>query len=377
MACSAAVAAANACQLVGVEGGQAGVTQKWFAPVAVTGADAYNQWTGVPKVTGGLVVTGAQNALVALDTGTGRTIWRTAIGMPVSRYSGSIAAADSVVCMVDPSGVGCVTTTTGRLLWAQLGDSALEAGTSAADRVTLYYSCKRTVKARSLADGHLLWSADAAISSTFGGRPFGVAVRGDTVYVTAVRVTDTSTRSLRADLLALDAANGHLLWTYTAAPAPRALRSEFIAPPVFAGRLVIVAELNGAWLIAVDAATGMEVWRTVDDSTGYVETQTPPTVIGDTVFSGSTDTQFYAIDVRTGQLLWRTKAQFSLWSAAVCGRVALVGPVGGGNLWVIDRATHGLAKHDMAGDDIQTVVAVSGRTAYVGSMQGVYAFTCP
>ncbi len=378
LACVTAASLTTGCRFVDDLLGhhQTGLTRKWFAPVPIPGD--LSLFSGMPAVAGGLVIVAVPGGLVAVDAETGQQRWRTSVSNLNWSSAASISVRDTTACLVDPSGVGCVGLSTGQLLWKELNDSATGGGTSAADATTLYYGRRHTVVARSLADGHVIWSSDIAPNAPFHAGPVGLSLRGDTVYVTAIRWLDPDRHGLVGDLVALDAHDGHILWTYTAQPPPGHPRAELWAPAVLAGSLAIIGELDGAWLIGVDVRTGAEVWRTPSDTTGYVRTQTPPTVVSDTVYSGSTDTQFYAIDAHTGRILWRIPLSFSLWSASLCGREAVVVPSGGGNLYTVDRATHTATKQFIteSGDDAGSQVAVSGGIGYVMSMRGGYAFDC-
>ena len=357
------------------KGDERSITRAWFTPIPIAGD--YNTFGGMPAVARGVVVAAVPGGLVALDTATGQQRWRTAIINTQWSPKATVIARDSLVCLVDPSVVGCVSLATGAVQWKETSDT-MGAATGAADARALYVPRVHSVAARSLADGHLLWATDLAPSAAYRSGPGGIAVQGDTVYVSAVHALDSLQHESRGDLFALDARDGHVLWTHQIDPAPGQPRAQLVAPPVIDGDRAIVAEIHGAWLIAVDVRTGSEVWRTAADPSGYVEALTAPTIVGDTLFVGSSDTQFYALDRRSGKMYWRSRVPFSINAASICGRDALLVPFGGGHLWAVDRGTYAVSKLGITedGDDVESQVAVSAGTAYVMSMRGMYALRC-
>jgi outer membrane protein assembly factor BamB len=348
---------------------------QWFAAVPIDGD--VNQFTGLPAVGDGAVFVAAPGALVAIDMASGKQRWRTTIQNTTRTPNGSVAALDTIACLMDPAAVGCVNATNGLLVWRHLDDTVTDGGTGTTDGVALYYPTGRTVTARAVSDGRVLWSSDVAPDAEFHARTSGVTVRRDTLYVSATRSLDSQGQTRRGNLVALDAKDGRILWTYSVDPPPGDFRTQLWAPATLVGNLAIVGEVQESWLIAVDVRTGAEVWRTPKDSTGYVQTHNPVAVSGDTVYAGSNDTQFYALDLRTGRLLWRARVPYSIWSASLCGSTALVVPFGGGNIHTINRMTHVVAKVGLTEpNDVESQVAVVGNTAYALSTTGLYAFNC-
>jgi hypothetical protein len=102
-------------------------------------------------------------------------------------------------------------------------------------------------------------------------------------------------------------------------------------------------------------------------------------LVGDTLFSGSTDTQVYAVNVHTGAYRWRVGTRAgSIGSTAVCGRLVLVVPFSGGPLNAVDRVRLIADRPTvLQGDELTGRIAVSGNTAFATGTRGVYALTCP
>ena len=280
-----------------------------------------------------------------------------------------------MACIADRFGVGCVDAATGHVRWTTSDDHPTQRGECATDGTALYYgTAEHTVIARELTSGQLLWTRDVDPGTTFTSRVFGVSVRSDTLFAATVRWLDPAGGRLVGDLIALDRVTGHELWRYTA-PS----RSGFQGRPVLAGNLAVLNDVDSHGLVAVDLTTRQVAWRTDVREDGYITAETPPILVGDTLFSGSTDTQVYALDVHTGAYRWRVGTRAgSIGSTAVCGRLVLVVPFSGGPLSVVDRVRLIADRPTvLQGDELTGRIAVSGNTAYAAGTRGVYALACP
>lgn len=242
------------------------------------------------------------------------------------------------------------------------------------DATSLYYgTANHSVVARDLATGQARWTTDVDSGTTLLSRVFGVALTGDTVFATTARWLNPSGQAIVGDLIALDRTTGRELWRYTG-PSP----SAFQGAPVLAGHLAILNDVQGAGLVAIDLTTRQPVWRTAVRSDGYITAETPPVLVGDTLFTGSRDTQVYAVDVGTGTILWHVGTQAgSIGNTAVCGRFALVVPFSGGPLSAVDRVSKRSTRPAvLQGDELSGGIAVSGTTAYAMGSRGLYALGC-
>lgn len=100
---------------------------------------------------------------------------------------------------------------------------------------------------------------------------------------------------------AVGADDGSLIWK-TPAPAPQNWASVYqdltkSSPSVAKGRVFVGINRD---LTALDGKTGRVLWRA---PTGR-KVDSTPLVIGDTVYVGSDDRNFYAFDASTGEKLW-------------------------------------------------------------------------
>ena len=130
---------------------------------------------------------------------------------------------------------------------------------------------------------------------------------GDTLYVST---------SWPNNVYAIDARTGRLKWKYvsdTPADAQQYACCDVVNRGVAYGHgKIFFGRLDGM-LIALDAKTGREVWRTkvVDYKAGYTITS-PPIVVKDKVITGWAGAEFgarggvAAYDVNTGREIWRT-----------------------------------------------------------------------
>jgi alcohol dehydrogenase (cytochrome c) len=115
------------------------------------------------------------------------------------------------------------------------------------------------------------------------------------------------------DVVALNAATGEKLWTYSHTPNPLARNccGNLSRGVAVQGNRVFLAAFD-AHMIAIDATTGKELWKThaAEARDGYAFT-TAPLVIKDKVIAGSAGGEFgvrgfiAAWEVSTGRELWR------------------------------------------------------------------------
>jgi polyvinyl alcohol dehydrogenase (cytochrome) len=93
----------------------------------------------------------------------------------------------------------------------------------------------------------------------------------------------------------------YVKWVFTA-------EGDVSATPAVDGAAVYFPDWGG-WLHKVDAATGARIWsRRISEYTGVPDSRSrnTPAIYGNTLFLGTLNADFLAIDARTGDLLWKT-----------------------------------------------------------------------
>jgi outer membrane protein assembly factor BamB len=279
-------------------------------------------------------------------------------------------------CIADNfGGVGCVDVLSGKKLWAVPSDDSWSQQ-HAGDVDGFYYGThEHEIVARSPIDGTVNWRFDFAPNTPFQSVARGVALRGDTVLATTTRWLNANGFQSTGDLVAIDAASGRELWRFT----PQGQTSDLQAGPVISDGIAVVSDTYSHTLRAISLETHQQLWSTAVDDSGYVTAETQPAIVHDTVFAASTDTQIHAYDLRTGRTLWRLRGNAgSLGSTAICGRLILVVPWGTGPLVAVDRKTLRVSQpHVMSGEDeLFSRIAVEGNRAFAVGIRGVYAFEC-
>jgi polyvinyl alcohol dehydrogenase (cytochrome) len=111
-------------------------------------------------------------------------------------------------------------------------------------------------------NGNIVWSTPVGPGSSLGGIEWGTATDGQRIYV---------------------AIGNHNHLPYTLVPSGQQITW-------------------GSWS-ALDVATGHILWQTADPTTGATDTGSV-SVANDVMYAGSNSGQMYALDTRTGKILW-------------------------------------------------------------------------
>lgn len=296
-----------------------------------------------PAVDADRVYVAAGNTLTAVDRATAKVRWTFAATDQL--ISGPAIAGDLVEVVEDGGTLHAVERTTGHERWhTDLGPMRYCASVLAAANGLLYVSGTRLV-AVDAATGAVRWTAPAPIGSGRLGMVSSPAVAVGRVFV----------GSADGSLYALDAATGAVAWRFatgsSVSTSPAVVAGvvyfgndagtvyavaaqtgalvwtakpgrwlDASSPAVAGGRVFVVAEKRV--LVALDAATGRELWRfaTKAGSGGW------PVVAGDVVYLGSDERILYALDAATGTERWRYSFAGKIESEpAVTGGLVYVG----------------------------------------------------
>jgi outer membrane protein assembly factor BamB/sugar lactone lactonase YvrE len=202
----------------------------------------------------------------------------------------------------------------------------------------------------------ILYALDAATGNErwrFVGSSLGdVTVADDLVYVNDQDV-----------LRALDTATGEERWNAAVVGGTSA---------IVEGGLLVIGTADG-FLLGLDAADGTEQWRFQVSPNGAAHN---PAMSDGIAYAGGDDPGFFAIDVSSGELLWRgDTGDDQTGTAVVAEGIAYIGgsaESGEGRLYAFDAATGSLLwRRD---EPIFTPAVLDG-IGYSGSVAGiVYAF---
>ena len=274
-----------------------------------------------PALYDSLVIAGnASGSLIARSRRTGDVVWRSQVPVYLRiRGAELTTSGDVLVVPVDYQTVG-VDARTGAVLWqfeAPL-DSLAPQGTSplpgsviavypAADSSTTYLPAMGgSVSALDSRSGRVKWQwvARDSVPRRFGAR--GIALDGPRVIATAWHHLNTTGTQCEGWVIALDRATGAQLWR-TVVPS----RSVGVClpgrPAVGKGR-VVVTTIDG-YVYGLDAATGNVVWRREPEqpSAGVFNAiLTSAVAVGDIAIVDAGTSHVLALRLIDGALVWRS-----------------------------------------------------------------------
>lgn len=269
-------------------------------------------------------VVGAEPPLVApvpiyaIDAATGRVLWEQAIPGSIepvgARVHGTPSYADGKLFVGSTSGpMFALNASTGEILWRENTGPHLGRGIAASPAVDQGRVFVGTGGPRSSAamafdaeTGERLWVHNETGISIWNSP----TVHQDTVYFGAY----TSSRGGVAQLLALDIETGDERWSFEHPGSSH-------VTPLPAGDRVIFGSEDGR-VYAVGERTGAFAWATtVEDTRNRNEgVSTPPAGDWRHVFVGTGDYELVALEPKTGEVLWRYKADDPLHAGPVLDR---------------------------------------------------------
>jgi outer membrane protein assembly factor BamB len=321
--------------------------ERWYA--AQTGY-AYAR----PVVVGDAVVFGTGNGqLVAYDAGSGAVRWRSAIGVEMIGGANLIARSGVVVAPITGYTSG-VDAQTGRELWRYLSplDTVAYRGGTAnagnlvqvhidADDQTVYIPAwGASVSAVDIKSGVARWvwrpgatASDTAAAGIFRSGAEGVRVSGDTVFVTAWHNLVQNGVRAEAWLVALDRASGTELWRVV---MPSYTGGAFVrgAPALFQNLVLFTSA--GGYIYAVDRTTRQVVWQHTPQPQHTTVAQAE--VVGDVVYIDGGDGNVYALGAGDGVERWHSTINAQLTTDILATDRRLVF-ASGAYLFILDRAT--------------------------------------
>lgn len=245
-------------------------------------------------------------------------------------------AGGRLLWTVDTVAIG-VDANSGTLLWEKPFNAATALAEGAADTDAFYLGTdETTVYALSAADGEVLWSRDVGADWEFGGIVRGLEVSGDTVYAVVEHNTGTNGHIGTADIFAFDRLTGDSLWVFRYGTGAT-LSIAQAAPRIARNLLLFQANWENS-IVAIDRFTRQQVWVSAK-ANNWAGPQEAPEIEGDKAFSGAHDAHAEALNLFTGEVVWRTRNDpnaAGIAYFAVCGSRLLVNDDG---LSVFDKNT--------------------------------------
>lgn len=314
-----------------------------------------------PAIAGGAVYVtatdqgdGTTGGVVALDLATGAIRWRTTTAMQVR---GGVAVSGTTVAaaQIDGTVLG-LDAATGAIRWHSELGAGLVPGAAAifapptSDAGDILIGNQNRLAALSASEGGMQWSVDPvpqgidsqALSAVAvgDGAAIGVfnrAIGGVSAWDRMTgkplwRFEDPLTTAINAspvigdgqvyivngldEVFALDLASGSQRWQIKLDAAGFDWGNATVGTPAYARGVLVVPTLYRD-LVALDATTGMELWRHAGTPSQVRAThyrgaresgfEASPAITGDIVWAADTAGQLAALDLHTGEALWKTR----------------------------------------------------------------------
>ncbi len=254
---------------------------------------------------GRLYVVENEGRVLALSARTGRKLWRRNLGK-LAASTPSYAEGRLYVTILaggsqDEGRVAALSARSGRTIWSRDLPSRTESSPLVV-RDRLYFGSEDgTVYALRVGNGRTLWTYEAAD-----------AVKSALAYDNGRLYFGDYAGSVNA----LRARDGELVWTRT-----NVSPENFYGTPAIGFGRIFLSTTDG--LVHALRTNGNVDWRFEAGPEGYIYASPAlgrPPGGGPTVYIGSQDRRFYALDARSGRVRWRKKA-----AGAISGTATIIG----------------------------------------------------
>jgi outer membrane protein assembly factor BamB len=180
--------------------------------------------------------------------------------------------------------------------------------------------------------------------------------------------------NLRGRLIAVDAKTGHVVWA-------KQLGRCTAASPAVGGGVVYQTLMDpspcpqhqqnaAGYLVALDAATGKELWRFRSGVT-----ESPPLLVGRVVYFGSWDRKMYAVDAKTHRMRWSFTTGDKIKDGAAYASGTVYFGSYDGKVYAVDARTGKLRWSGSGVGNFYATPAVAYGRVFIGNTDGrVYAF---
>jgi outer membrane protein assembly factor BamB len=168
---------------------------------------------------------------------------------------------------------------------------------------------------------------------------------------------------------ALNATTGDFIWDYDE------IGGDVWATPVLDGETLYIGSFNKNFY-AIDATSGQAKWQQPFTTSGPIIAS--PVVSGNIVYIASFDRHIYALDKESGQLVWQfpvadgagDKPDKWFWAGLVVHNGNIYAPNMDGGVYVLDADSGGLVKVIDLGGAISSTPVVVGDKVFVATEEG-------
>jgi outer membrane protein assembly factor BamB len=322
---------------------------------------------GTPASANGRVYIGANDGMFyALDAVTGKIDWSYRAGVEdraLTLFSTAHIANGRVYVGSADRHLYCFDETSGRLLWKRNAGDWVRSRPLVIGQTVFVAALNGVVIALREGDGKILWREPAGAVRVFGdliGNEEGLLVSDSDLFLTSLSPRDGRVQ-WRVSLLECAHLNGE---RELADAAP----SLFQSSPIVAQGNVYIGGPD-RFVHAVDAETGKEVWRF--ETSGKVAAA--PIFAEGRVYFGhyAGDQDFYAVDAKTGRLLWKRALGWTWMNAGYADGKIYAGSTKG-DYYCLDARDGKTVWTRKFGAGVFPSAAMDDATVYAGSWDGHY-----
>lgn len=253
-----------------------------------------------------------------IDGSSGKVVWQRRVAtskQPDPRVGSSayLQVVNRVVYAVLDFDIYALNASTGEQIWHVVNHTNKSYFWFVVDNGRLYlYSLDSTFSALNAADGSVLWH-NTTFTTENG---YGFGVRDGNLYT-----QNSAANPGDQKLYTLDGATGRVRWS---APTPE---GSFLGAPLTQNGAVYYS--SGNLLIALNEQTGQRIWeKTVPAAGMLMDVYLAGGILyvngGSMIMESSTDTRnIFALDARTGQLLWSAGPGYNLLNIPITNGLLL------------------------------------------------------
>ncbi|MGL5726662.1 MAG: outer membrane protein assembly factor BamB [Plesiomonas sp.] len=254
-----------------------------------------------PAYLDGKVYAASRSGIIeALNAETGKREWRTNIAeksgffssSPSAMLAGGVTAADGVVYVAsEKAEVYALNADDGAIKWVAKVAGEVLSSPAVDNNAVLVHTTNGMLQALDAEDGHIRWTANLDIPT--------LSIRGESSPVTAYGAVLVGGDSGRVTAIMLE--QGQLIWQQRIAKAGGATEidrlSDVDATPIVVDNVVYALAYNGD-LSALDLRSGQQIWRRNFGSVNDF------VIDGNTLYLVDNTGRVISVDVRGGTELW-------------------------------------------------------------------------